>query len=225
MKAICDEICKFVRSQFHDIIDVQQFNHVTILIYSGENEVCKLNFHRDQVYNRHGEFLAAKNSQKEGTPTCVLTFGDTRILQFKLFHYQEQTNGNYRMKPYDGIDNIDIQLNHGSLFVLHPKDEIPLLRSVCPGKSFFKHGNVKFGGNGKMSIAFICRSCTHTAKVNNFTGQHFISSHDVLDDIIKHNDSIQMLRKYNMDSSQKRSDLKCMPELYQQIKIKSKYTS
>ena len=58
-------------------------------------------------------------------------------------------------------------LKHGSLFILHPRDEITMLRTIFDEycSTYFKHGNVFFGKDG-ISIGLAFRTTFRTANVN-----------------------------------------------------------
>ena len=80
--------------------------------------------HRDQDFKKDGSFDQINNSQIQDTVTAVLCFGDPRQLDFTI-HKATQRK----------IENIcnskSFCLTHGSLFLLHPSDEKPLVRPFC----------------------------------------------------------------------------------------------
>jgi hypothetical protein len=217
MKMICNGIhIDFIKMKVNDM-NIRPFNHVTILFYFGDECVRKLNLHRNILYSKDGVYSVSKNSQTEGTPTCILNFGDTRTLQFRLFKYQKQSKGTFQQKRVgrDGhYSDVNITLPHGSLFVLHEKDELPRLRFNMTEKSFYKYGNVDFGGAGKMSIAFVCRNCVGTQKVHRKTGRHFITPIHVINELLNHYDSIEMLKDYISNPNRSQKDMNHISKLY-----------
>ena len=51
---------------------------------------------------------------------------------------------------------IQFIVKHGSVFILHPNDEVPAIRGNKEVSTIFKHGNIKFGGPGdNMRIGFV----------------------------------------------------------------------
>jgi len=135
-----------------------------IAYYDKTTETCQLNYHRDCTYHHlSGRFEKGKNSQKENSFTCILTIGDPRDLHFKL-HRNKQPSDGLKEGPFpvDGNHTHHVfTLTHGSLFVLSPEDEKTVLRqfSECKRKTFWKHGNVYFDGDG-MSIGLVFRVTT-----------------------------------------------------------------
>ena len=114
-----------------------------------------------------GNFLDCQNSQEEDTPTVILVIGDTRCLEFELYH---QTSIQEKVKPkVRGHFNF----KHGSLFILHPRDEKPTIRYSLEkyGHTFFKHSckGVKNIENG-LSIGIAFRATKHLVEVNSENG-------------------------------------------------------
>jgi hypothetical protein len=93
--------------------------------------------------------------------------GDTRCLEFELYH---QTSIQEKVKPKVGGH---FNFKHGSLFILHPRDEKPTIRYGLEkyGRRFFKHSckGVKNIKNG-LSIGIAFRTTKHLAEVNSDTG-------------------------------------------------------
>lgn len=170
----------------------QELVHMVMLAYqckcfggkSGnkKKDQTQLNFHRDVQYSHDGSYSELNNSQVEGTPTFVLTVGDTRKLAFKLYRHTQQPkkkrktgSSAWSVEEVEDEDNTThvFELTHGSLFVLHPDDERSLIRreydTLYP--TFFKHGNVVFGRNGGLSIGLVFRTTAHVGEVSVRTGQ------------------------------------------------------
>ena len=107
-----------------------QFNHVTILYYmvdSHKKTVVNLNKHCDLVVSPSNVVGVESNSQKTGTPTVVLTLQSSKKLDF----YKRYSDGKSFLKPV--IRQGSMELNHGDIFVLHPRDERCIKRNIlCP---------------------------------------------------------------------------------------------
>ncbi|KAL7470438.1 hypothetical protein ACHAXS_010671 [Conticribra weissflogii] len=90
----------------------------------------QLPYHTDNVYSKSGKFLHAKNSQKQYTVTAILTLGDERILHFqKQCLYKNHSTGiGIWRKCHEGESFERFRMGNGSLFVLHPEDEVPMFR-------------------------------------------------------------------------------------------------
>jgi hypothetical protein len=120
--------------------------------------------HRDQTFKKDGSFDQSQNSQIQDTITAILCFGDPRQLDFSLHrqtkrHIQKVCNSK------------SFKLSHGTLFVLHPQDEVPLVRKFNKKEelSFFKHSSngVMKGG---MSLGIVFRSTRNLCEVNKKMG-------------------------------------------------------
>jgi hypothetical protein len=82
------------------------------------------------------------NSQKEGTPTVVLSLSAGKPISF----YKRYSNGKKFVSEAAFVDKLDMK--HGDLFVLHPLDERVIERRIHDGEKFkiesqktqFKHG-------------------------------------------------------------------------------------
>ena len=96
---------------------------------------------------------------------CVLTWGDTRQLYFrKCWKVPSTTSPDEEDKKYSVVKCF--QLDHMSLFFLHPGDEEPKKRDLDSFLSQFQHGNVRFGVDRTLSCALILRCVTSTVVVN-----------------------------------------------------------
>ena len=167
-------------------------NHVTVAVYSPPppsrvrdltemqrparpNGFKQIPFHNDQVWkytskSKTPSFEDGKNSQTKNSCVCVLTWGDSRELQFRKFWKVPSTSSpEEEEKRYHLVKSFD--LGHMSLFFLHPVDEEPKKRDLESFLSQFQHGNVKFGVAGTLSCALIFRSVTSTVLVNAVNGK------------------------------------------------------
>ena len=144
---------------------LEPFNHCTVLLYFQKHNrsgTKLLGFHTDNVYSVNGEFLTKQNSQKEDTPTCVLTLGSKRQLIFQQqFHF---INRNTRKRKWSEVHRREINLSDNSLFILHPDDERPLhLGNQL--KSRWRHGVPHFKEKNALSIALVFRTVVNTADI------------------------------------------------------------
>ena len=157
MKQLADDLYEDVKQKFrHDTtcLDIKKFNSCTVLLYYGKTlkRIIQLGFHRDQLYRSDGTINQKQNSQAVNTPTVVLTVGDSRMLHFILCGKEIKKN----------IHVDSFELDHGSMFFLHPCDEIPMLRAVFTEYAdlytYYKHGGVKHGPSDGLSVAFVFRT-------------------------------------------------------------------
>lgn len=162
--------------------NLEPFNHVSFLLFHSENRHAKnckarntISLHTDSVYNHRGEYMSSLNSQKKGTPTAVLTIGDSRNFEIWISKFVQKSSGRYG-KDRHGKCYKKIVLSHGTLFLLNHHDEKPCNRvflNELVEKSYFIHGHSKVIKLGGLSIAMIFRVTTHTALVNRWTGSHY----------------------------------------------------
>jgi len=158
----------------------------------------QLPYHTDNVYSKSGKFLHSKNSQKQHTITAILTLGDERILHFqKQCLYKNHSTGTMKWrKCHEGEYFERFRMGNGSLFVLHPEDEVPKFRrksgnassGLLEGaKSRFLHGGIRNGGGGmdnraynfyrepdnncRLSVALVFRTVTAELTLHRVTGK------------------------------------------------------
>lgn len=142
-------------------IDIEPFNHCTILFFFHKNNNSNekmLGLHTDNVYSRKGEFVKEKNSQKENTITCSITVGDSRKLTF-----QRECSIKSKVTKHDKwvpCYERSITLHDKSLFVLNPRDEY----STEDFKFRWRHGILHFSNKNAISIAFVFRTVIHKEK-------------------------------------------------------------
>ena len=109
-----------------------RFNHVTVLYYMADSlttPVVSLKKHCDIVVSP-ANVVSGNNSQKPSTPTVVLTLQTSKNLDL----YKRYSDGKCFIKPT--TKQCSMQLNHGDIFVLHPRDERCIKRSIlCPGST------------------------------------------------------------------------------------------
>ena len=141
-------------------------NTCEVIFYYNEK---KIPYHRDMTYYRSGHYIHKRNSQVHNTPVVILAVGDTRELEFALHNYDGK-----RQQDKPKI----IKLEHGTVFMLHPKDEEDLSRIIkgvkCNAHFRHKSRGVK-GRQGSLSIGFVFRCTKSCQLVNKFTGQYIIN--------------------------------------------------
>ena len=138
----------------------EEFNHCTVLIYSGKNNNgisnSTLSYHSDCTYDHNGTFIKSRNSQKENTCVAVLTVGDSRKLYVRKRVVVDGSLGRKKWRLTD--DNcVSFMLEDNSVFLLHPDDERPTLRSGDNYISQYVHGGVNIENDNDLSIAFVFR--------------------------------------------------------------------
>ena len=158
MEKVADELFEVVKKYNHNQgMAVEPFNHCTVLFYFNKcpnsSQSMLLGFHTDNVFSSNGKFLLKKNTQKENTPTCILTLGEQRELHLQ-HQYRCQIN-NKRWKWCERYRR-KVILTDKTVFVLHPNDERPKLL----GKHLrrWRHGVPAFKDNDTVSIALVYRT-------------------------------------------------------------------
>lgn len=156
MKQLAKDVYNFVTEVYKDdstCLDISEFNTCTILLYYGDASLAP---HRDQLYRTDGSLDPGRNSQEVNSPTVVLSLGDPRIMNFFLC-----TDGRGGNDSMDAIKVDSIELDHDSMFVLHPCDEKPRLRAIFHKLqhlvTYFKHGGVRHKPGDGFSAAFAFR--------------------------------------------------------------------
>ena len=146
-------------------------NHCTVLFYFHKKKGASnkmLAFHTDNVYSVNGKFLHGKNSQKENTPTCVVTIGGSRFLQFErqVTSVNPKTGRRKWMRSFVK----SIELHDNSLFVLDPSDECPekfLLNTLFR----WRHGVPSFRKKQRVSVALVFRSVTDVTLLDSMSNR------------------------------------------------------
>ena len=137
--------------------------------FNGSRNV-QFRFHTDMTFSDDGTFLSLKNSQVEKSLVAILTVGCTRELEI----ISKSKNGDIQCSE---IWNRVFHLEHGSLLVIDPRDEEPEIRPcISPAaRSFYQHGNVKFGRPNEMSLAIVFRVSRHLRRFSVLTGKYILS--------------------------------------------------
>ena len=134
-------------------------------------------------------YNATRNSQKENTPTCVLTIGDSRKLYMRAHRINDDGHNVVveECNPEESKHVASVELKHGDLFVLLPADEVPKRRPLVDAsyKTFFKHGGVDFGGDDKFSVGLAFRVSTISQLVSNRSGRMILSKKERNSALIK----------------------------------------
>jgi hypothetical protein len=118
--------------RFKDTMKDKYFNFCSVKIYysfknaRGKTEKKYTGWHTDVTYDKDGNPMS-DNSQVPGTPVVIATFGDTKELEFKSHNGVSGKD--------DDNSNLIIEQRHGSIFVLHPDDEMIDPFNGC----FWKH--------------------------------------------------------------------------------------
>jgi hypothetical protein len=163
MKKIAKSIKDFIIRKYRSDkrVQIQPFNSATIITYVNEMAFAE---HRDQDFKKDGSFDQIKNLQIQDTVMAVLCFGDPRQLDFTIHKATQR-------KIEKICKNKTFDLTHGSLFVLHPNNEKPMVRQFSNKNepTFFKH-SCKGEESGNMSLGIVFRSVSHFCQVDKKTG-------------------------------------------------------
>jgi len=169
---ISENIQKFLIKKFHQdkTVIIKPFNTAVVIIYINN---MKIQPHRDQVYKKNGDFDDNKNCQLQHTVTAILCLGNTRNVDFTLYQQKKKT-----IQKVGDIHQFN--LTHGSLFVLHPLDEMTMVRSLYDryGMTFFKHSSNGVQSDDEMSLGIVFRTTKHCCEVEKETGRIRVSCSD-----------------------------------------------
>lgn len=176
-----DEIgrmAKFVSKHVQKNFDPNHpdFNSVTVNGFWGNR---RINPHRDNSYcPKTGKFMTNQNCQKKGTVTAIAAFGDTRELEFFLCRHKKPSDGKKR-SPYIVVPKPWVlKLKHGTLFILHPEDEMLLQRFYHDDdRTFFKHG-CRGVSSGRLSLGLVFRVSVHSRAVFSNTGRVVLTAEE-----------------------------------------------
>ena len=157
------------------------YNHVTILYYlvdKHKNKVINLKKHCDLEVTATNKYKDG-NSQKPGTPTIVISLGDTKTVKF----YKRYANeSKFDDKDYEvGA----MEMESGEVFVLHPRDERVYNRriSLNNGNDYFKEERKsQFRHGVKFDINTMNKTPSHDKKEHNHES-HLDESNDEKIDI------------------------------------------
>ena len=98
------------------------------------------------------------------------------------------------------------ELEHGTLFLLHPEDERPFVRAWCPqhGSTFFKHSSKGLGkGNGGLSLGIVMRNVCQFKEVVTDSGSLILGDEFSPE---KNRDSETMLQNYLAMEEEKKAN-------------------
>jgi hypothetical protein len=197
MRKIGKVIGDFIDKTFkHDItIDQTSINNCVLITYLPNMVFPE---HRDVTFTKDGKYDAMKNSQAEKTITAILVAGDARQLDFHLYK-----QGAKIVKAIKEEGRHFFELEHGTLFLLHPEDERPFVRAWCPehGPTFFKHSSKGLGKGNGMSLGIAMR---FVCQINEVTDSGSL----IMNDCIfpeKYRDSETMLQNYLANEDEKKS--------------------
>ncbi len=137
--------------------------------------------------------------------------GDTRHLDFHLYK-QDRKKKMSEIEEEEGRHFFDLE--HGTLFLLHPKDEQPFDRAWCPqnGLTFFKHSSqgVGKGKGGNISLGIAMRVICHYNEVVFDSGRLILKDEffpkEKQHESINHWHSETILQDYLAKREQKKSD-------------------
>lgn len=200
-------------------------NVATIVMYLGEQRFPQ---HCDNIHDREGNFDCDKNSQKKNSPTYSITLGATRRLHFQLVRYPTKTERqNGKRKPIsiphtaNRATHYILDLDHNSLFMLHPDEEEPMIRPIYPyRKTFWQH---YVEAQKEMSIGVVLRACTHFRKVYHDTGMLVLTDKEHEVDSKRYEKNYELLDEYFSPSSKEKKDAKDEEIMHGWAQLNAKY--
>jgi len=145
---------------------------------------------------------------KENTPVAVLTVGSSRTV---AFHRKYEEDG----KTIEENDPCYLfEQSEGSLFVLHPDDEVPKQQRNCFGvrkdKALFVHGVTTTHEKDYFSVAFVFR-CLETKAVVNATTDRVIAGDSLTEKEARRHQQRSLIRERDSkpNSEFKKKQQKC----------------
>lgn len=201
MRTIAKVIGKFIEKHFqHDKTTVlNPFNNCVLITYLPGMAFPE---HRDVTYAKNGKYDDLKNSQAEKTFSAILVIGDARRLDFHL--YKQGVKKIVRVTEEEGRHYFELE--HGTLFLLHPEDERPFVRAWCPqhGSTFFKHSSKGLGTeNGGLSLGIVMRFVCQSKEVVTDSGSLILGDDEFSR---KCRDSETMLQNYLAMEEEKKAN-------------------
>ena len=168
MLSILKIVQKAMEDYFRDDESVNsnvELNTCELILYYDEK--C-IRYHRDVTYSSDGKYIPSSNSQIDRTPVCILTIGDTRELDFALHNFMGTKHGG----------ETTMQLTHGSLFFLHPNDEMDVDRPIPDAqdvlRTHYRHRSLGVAGDPhSLSVGFVFRSCKTYQVVKRLSGWYY----------------------------------------------------
>ena len=145
-----------------------EFDSCVILsYYSGDNLKKKstMGFHCDNTYNRRGKYMECSNSQIENTPIVIVSFGETRVLNFERLYSNKSSKGKHEWLKDESFHK-SMVMDENNIVIINSSDEKPhkLLHSDKTCK--YRHGNVCVQGENKMSFSLVFRVVQKYANYN-----------------------------------------------------------
>ena len=174
-----------------------EFNHCTVLVYSGTNNngTCNssLAFHSDCTFDHNGNYISQRNSQKENTCVVVLTVGDRRTINFKKRVAMQGKHGRYKWKITDDCA-VSFELENNSVFLLHPRDEKPTVKEGDDFMSQYIHGGINIETEDVLSFGFVFRVVCIDREYNPITSKLIPTANDLKDGDNTNSDQNRCLR-------------------------------
>ena len=196
-----------------------EFNSMVTISYWGKKLIPP---HRDQRFDRSGNFLHAQNCQKQFSPTVILAVGDPRCLKFQLMRHSLPSDNVSRLVKVKGATK-SFDFVHGTLFVLHPSDEETFVRTWSGenNPTFWQHSSSGLlKGNKGMTLGLVLRSSTHDREVYKDTGMLVLNEDETSFDKRKHTENIHDLEMYLANELKMKEDHMNYKSLYEGMKRK-----
>ena len=121
MRKIGKVIGEFIEKKYNNdkTIDQNSINNCVLITYLPNMVFPE---HRDVTYTKDGKYDAMKNSQAKKTVTAILVVGDSCRLDFHLYKQGVKIE---QVSEEEGRHYFELE--HGTLFLLHPEDEQPFV--------------------------------------------------------------------------------------------------
>ena len=137
------------------------FNHCTTLLYYADKCLkpkSHMAFHCDVSYTHKGHYIDALNEQVEGTPSVIITLGDTRRLNWKkqicMVNHKTGHLKWFDMEKEDFCKSIE--LSDKTITIVNTLDEKPVIDPNYGCMIRYQHGNVSVT-NDTLSCGLVLR--------------------------------------------------------------------
>ena len=138
------------------------FNSCAILPYfqiPGIKKESSMSYHCDTKHSIDGKFIPSKNGQVQNSPVAIVTYGNNRILKWRLVYYGLNKHGKMQWIEEKRWTSQNMCMSNNSFLLLNTIDEIPFFNTgVSVNKPFkFEHGKIKINKEEEFSISFVFR--------------------------------------------------------------------
>ena len=180
-----------------------------------------MSYHCDTKHSLDGKFIPTKNGQVQDTPVAIVTYGNNRILKWRLVYYGLNQHGKMEWMEDKRWTSQNMCMSNSSFLLLNTIDEIPFFNTGVSVNSPFKfeHGKIKINKEDEFSISFVFRV------VSSFYSYDVRTN--MLINEVKYTSSMKdVIKKEKAEIKQKKRDImynNCTNKVLLQKKLVDKY--